>query len=134
MPFDAPGRGPRDDNARLDRFKERADTADTVVWLPSPFSRDVLRALGTLIRIDFLMVRDRLDIAARHLSIADRELARALLQNQQSQLYQRVRAAVEAAFGLRTTRMGLWVKGWGRVIKLFRLIPFFSHACQRARI
>jgi len=98
MPFDSQGHGPADDGARLDRFNE---DADTVVWLPSQFSERALRELGTLVRIDFLLVRNRLEDAARHLSPSDREQARALLQNQQSQLYQRLRASIEAAYGIR---------------------------------
>ena len=93
-----------------------------------------MRALGTLICIDFLMVHDRLDTAARHLSIADRELARALLQNQQSQLYQRVRAAVEAAFGLRHDQDGSLGQKLEPGDQLVSLIPFFSRVCQQARI
>jgi hypothetical protein len=77
-----------DDRARLSRFGEEADT---VVWLPPP-----------AIQIDFQLIRNRLEEHARHLSPADREQARSLLQNQQSQLYRRLRACLEAAYGIRT--------------------------------
>ena len=62
-----------------------------------------MKDLGTLVRIDFLMAGagDRLTEAARHLSASDREQARAILRSQQSALHQRIRACLEAAYGIR---------------------------------
>jgi hypothetical protein len=118
MPFDAHGHGPADDRARLDRFNEEADT---VVWLPSQFSQRALRELGTLVRIDFLLVRNRLEDAARYLSPSDREQARALLQNQQSQLYQRIRTCIESAYGIRHDQdnaLGLKLEAGDQLVSL----------------
>src|SRR5205085_10672528 len=96
---DVQGHGPNDDRARLQRLGEEAET---VVWLPSQLSERAPRELGTLIRIDFLLIRNRLEEHARHLSPSDREQARALLQHQRSQLYPRLRACLEAAYGIRS--------------------------------
>jgi hypothetical protein len=126
MPFDVQGHGPNDDRARLHRFGEEADT---VVWLPSQLSERALRELGTLIRIDFLLIRNRLEENARHLSPADREQARSLLQNQQSQLYQRLRACLEAAYGIRNDQdnaLGLKLEPSDHLVSLdgtFRPLP-----------
>ncbi len=126
MPFDVQGHGPNDDRARLQRFGEEAET---VIWLPSQLSERALRELGTLIRIDFLLIRNRLEEHARHLSPSDREQARALLQNQRSQLYQRLRACLEAAYGIRTDQdnaLGLTLEPSDHLVSLegtFRPLP-----------
>jgi hypothetical protein len=126
MPFDVQGHGPNDDRARLHRFGEEADT---VVWLSFQLSERALRELGTLIRIDFLLIRNRLEENAPHLSPSDREPARTLLQNQQSQLYQRLRACLEAAFGICTDQdnaLGLKLEPSEHLVSLdgtFRPLP-----------
>ena len=98
LPFD-PRHTPADARARLDGFGERAET---VVWLPSHLSDKAQRELGTLVKIDYLLkgTGERFDDAARHLSAADREQARALLKNQLSQLQQRLRNCLEVAYGI----------------------------------
>ena len=67
-----------------------------------------MKDLGTLVRIDFLLAGagDRLTEAARHLSASDREQARAVLRSQQSALHQRIRACLEAAYGIRPDNDG----------------------------
>jgi hypothetical protein len=65
-------------------------------------SERALRDLGTLVTIDHLLVGERFDDAARHLSMVDREQARSLLRNRQSQLEQRLRACLDVAYGIGT--------------------------------
>jgi hypothetical protein len=98
LPFDANGRTAADHRARLARFSEEADT---LAWLPASLGDRALRDLGTLLRIDYLLVGQRLDENSPNLSASDREQARALLRNQQSQLQQRIRTVLEAAYGIR---------------------------------
>jgi hypothetical protein len=98
IPFDTAGRTLADHRARLQRFQEEADT---VVWLPAPLGDRALRDLGTLLRIDYLLIGQRLEENSPNLSASDREQARALLRNQQSQLLQRMRTVLEAAYGIR---------------------------------
>ena len=103
LPFDASGRTLADHRARLQRFGEEADT---IAWLPAPFGDRALRDLGILLRIDYLLVGQRLEENSPNLSAVDRQQARALLQNQQSQLQQRMRSVMEAAYGIRPDQDG----------------------------
>ena len=101
MPFDTRGRTPADHRSRLAAFNDD-EGAEGVAWLPSHFGDRALKDLGTLVRIDYLLAGpDRLDEAARHLSVTDREQARAILRSQQSALNQRLRVCLEAAYGIR---------------------------------
>ena len=102
MPFDPKGRPPADHLAHARDFNDDS-AAGGVVWQPSYLSDRAMKDLGTLVRIDFLLAGggDRLAEAARHLSAGDREQARAVLRSQQSALHQRVRACLEAAYGIR---------------------------------
>ncbi|MFZ1103289.1 MAG: hypothetical protein WAN86_10685 [Hyphomicrobiaceae bacterium] len=97
LPFDARGRNAVDGRARLASF---GSSAETIVWLPSMLSERALSDLKTLVVMDHLMIGERFDDAARHLSMVDREQARALLRNRQSQLEQRLRACLEVAYGI----------------------------------
>lgn len=99
FPFDPDGRTPRDDLARLETF-QRQGTARTLAWLPSFFSRSAQRDLGTLVKLDYVLSGDRLDQHATHLSAIDRQSARELLKNQQSQLRQRILGYLRGAYGV----------------------------------
>ena len=106
MPFDTRGRTPADHRARLASFNDD-EGAGGVAWLPSHFSDRALKDLGILVRIDYLLAGpDQLDEAARHLAVADREQARAILRSQQSALNQRLRVCLEAAYGIRPDQDG----------------------------
>ena len=100
MPFDPRGRPPVDHLAHAAEFSEDG-AAGGVVWQPSYLSDRAMRDLGTLVRIDELMKDGRLAEAARMLSVSDREQARAVLRSQQSALHQRLRACLDAAYGIR---------------------------------
>jgi hypothetical protein len=102
MPFDPKGRPPADHLAHARDFADDS-AAGGVVWQPSYLGDRALKELGTLVRIEFLLAGggDRLAEAARMLSASDREQARAVLRSQQSALHQRVRACLEAAYGIR---------------------------------
>jgi hypothetical protein len=105
MPLDPKGRPPRDHIVHAGDFRHTSDDGASggVVWQPSYLSGRALKDLGTLVRIDYLLAGsgDRLLEAARHLSASDREQARAVLRSQQSALHERLRACVEAAYGIR---------------------------------
>lgn len=103
LPFDANGRTMGDHRARLARF---GDEADTIAWLPAPLGERALRDLGTLLRIDYLLVGSRLEENSPNLSAVDRQQARSLLQNQQSQLLGRMRMVLEASYGIRQDHDG----------------------------
>ncbi len=103
LPFDANGRTMADHKARLARFGEEADT---IAWVAAPLGDRALRDLGTLLRIDYLLVGSRLEENSPNLSAIDRQQARSLLQNQQSQLQGRMRMVLEAAYGIRQDQDG----------------------------
>jgi hypothetical protein len=107
MPFDPKGRAPADHLAHARNFSDE-NASGGVVWQPSHLSDRAMKDLGTLVRIDFLLAGagDRLIEAARRLSASDREQARAILRSQQSALHQRIRACLEAAYGIRPDNDG----------------------------
>ena len=100
FPFDPENRTTADDLARLESFRESSDGARTLVWLPSFFSLEAQRDLGTLVILDDLLAGERFEQCASHLSMVDRAQARSLLDNQRSQLQQRVLACMEGAYGV----------------------------------
>lgn len=104
-PFDdSDGRSPADDRAKLDAFLEdNPEGSRTLVVLPSFLSQRAIRDLGTLVTLDALLRGDNLANHSRFLSPANRETAAALLQNQQSQLRQRMLIYLENAYGISTT-------------------------------
>ena len=101
FPFDSGNFSAADDLAKLNAFRERGETAQVLAWLPSFLSQKARDELGRLIIIEELLKGDqRFNDAARHLSITDREQARSLLQNQKSQLEQRLRSCLHVAYGI----------------------------------
>ncbi|MFD6193700.1 PglY protein [Streptomyces sp. NPDC060275] len=60
-PFDDHGRSPMDDVQRVERMKRAGKTAPTIVWLPHFLSEQKARSLGRLLKINYLLERDRLD-------------------------------------------------------------------------
>lgn len=99
-PFDSANFSPADHLVTLKSFRERKQGSAVLVWLPSFFSQKAQDELGRLIIIEELLKGDRFNEAARHLSPTDREQARSLLQNQRSQLQQRLRACLHVAYGI----------------------------------
>ena len=125
MPFDPRGRPPVDHLAHAAEFSEDG-AAGGVVWQPSYLSDRAMRELGTLVRIDELMKDGRLAEAARMLSASDREQARAVLQSQQSALHQRLRACLDAAYGIRPDAdgcIGTPAPSEGRLVSLDSFRP-----------
>jgi hypothetical protein len=107
LPFDSDGYSAKDDLARVNEF--RADEADiaTLCWVPAFFTHEALRDLGTYVVLDHLLNGERFNEAASHLSQVDRAAARALLDNQRSQLKQRMISCLEAAYGVSGHAAGL---------------------------
>jgi hypothetical protein len=102
FPFDSEGHSPNEDVDRLERFREKNERQQTIVWLPSIFSPRTQTELGKLVIIDRLLLGNNLDQYAKHLSLQDRETARLLLKNQQSALSSRLLQIVEAAYAIRS--------------------------------
>ncbi|MBX7222602.1 MAG: phage resistance protein [Blastocatellia bacterium] len=101
-PFDD-GHTPREDAERLERFREvPGKTAKTIVWLPLFLSQQSRHELARLVKLDFLLQGERLSSYVKHLSVADRAAAKTILENQQSQLKQRMVTTLEGVYGIST--------------------------------
>ena len=99
-PFDVDGKTPNDDLARLQDFSATGAQCRTLVWLPAFLSRDSLKDLGTLVILDHILTGERFAGVSAHLSPVDRAQARSLLENQQSQLRQKLKITLEGAYGI----------------------------------
>jgi hypothetical protein len=99
-PFDVAGHTPRSDLARIQQFLDTNEGCRTLVWLPSFLSRDSLKDLGTLVILDHILTGERFGGVSAHLAPVERAQAQSLLQNQQSQLRQKLRNILEGAYGI----------------------------------
>ena len=106
FPFDAGGHTPSDDLARLEGFRSRSEPSFTMCWVPAFFTRDTLRDLGTLVILDHVLPPERFRGYAAHLSQVEQASARSLLDNQRSQLQQRIIACLEGAYAVATPPPG----------------------------
>ena len=96
-PFDKSGHSPADDKAKIETFE---DSARTLCWLPYFFSKSAQKDLGTLVKLEYILKNDeRFSSFSKHLSPTDRAQARTLLDNQRSQLKQRVKDYLMGAYG-----------------------------------
>ena len=101
FPFDEAGYGPQDDIAKLDDYTAtHPEGTRTVAWLPSFFSQSAKNELGMLVILEHILIGERFDGYASILPFEDRHVAKALLENQRSQLRQRVKQHLEAAYGI----------------------------------
>ena len=123
FPFDSEGFTPADDLARLEALRQVVEGNRTLCWLPSFFSRKGQGEVGRLVLIDFLLTGERFEHNASHLPPTDRQSARALLRNQQTQLRERLRQALEVAYGLRDGTDPLIDRGLGLDQHLQSLAP-----------
>jgi hypothetical protein len=101
-PFDADGHTAADDLAKIAEFRQRGEPSRTLCWVPAFLTREALRDLGTLVILDHILAGERFGSFASHLSQVDQAAARALLDNQRSQLRQRLRAYLDGAYGIAT--------------------------------
>jgi len=100
-PFDEdPARTPADDRARLQTFRERAESVRTIAWIPSFLNERALDDLGRLVILNHVLSGPRLDEYGAHLQPIERSEARATLKSQRDQLELRVRAALKQAYGI----------------------------------
>lgn len=101
FPFDPEGRPPADDLARVEAYTDENDDTLTLCWMPSHLSAALLRDLGDLVVHDHLLIGDNFDRRAQHLAPNNRLTARALIESRCASLRQRLRLALEEAYGVR---------------------------------
>jgi len=99
-PFDEAAYTPRDDRAKVQAFRERGESVQTLVWLPSFLNEKAMGDLGRLVVINHVLAPNRFDEYAGYLPQAERIEARAILQNQREQLKRRVHQTLQQAYGI----------------------------------
>ena len=101
FPFDEPGHTPQDDVARIQKFREdHSDGTRTLAWVPAFLRPSAQSDLGLLVILEHILTGERFDGYASILPFQDRPVAKALLENQRSQLRQRVLHHLEVAYGI----------------------------------
>ncbi len=106
-PFDDPGRSPQEDEQRVARFLESAADSATVVWLPTFLADSVQRDLGDLVILDRILEGDNWKSHLANLRPDDQLRAREGLQSRATQKKERLRRALDAAYGLTKAETGM---------------------------
>ncbi|WP_329787392.1 PglY protein [Lentzea sp. DG1S-22] len=99
-PFDVPNKYPTDDAGRVINLRRGGLEAATVVWIPHFLSTQKSGQLGRLLKIQYLLERDRLDDYASHLSADDRIRVRHQLQAQRDNLTSQLAVALQQLYGI----------------------------------
>jgi hypothetical protein len=99
-PFDEPQHAPADDLNRVSALRQGGLEANTIVWLPHFLSAQKASQLGRLLKIRYLLERDRLDSYASTLSTDDRIRVRHQLQAQRDTLTTQVTATLRQVYGI----------------------------------
>ena len=126
FPFDEDGHSPQDDQARLEKFSQEGEPTRTVCWMPTFLSLQLQGDLGRLVTLEHLLAGERLNDHTSHLSVVDRPVARSLLENQQSQLRQRLKNVLEGAYAVATADAGTLDTSHGLEQHLVSLDPSFE--------
>lgn len=105
-PFDDPGRSPQEDEARLQRFLDNTPDTPTIVWLPSFLADSVQRDLGDLVIHDRILGGDNWKQHLSNLRPDDQTRAREGLTSKATQKRERLRRALDAAYGLQRAETG----------------------------
>ncbi len=119
-PFDDRDHSPRDDAYRVHEIAAKV-AAPTAVWLPHFFSEAKGRQLGKLIKIKYLLTRERLVEYTPQLTDDARAQMRQQLQVQQSTLASQVEASLMQLYGLASpdaTTVGTEVSSEGHILTL----------------
>jgi hypothetical protein len=97
-PFDE-GHGPKDDISKIETYRaKQKPPSRTLLWIPSFLSRQAQKDLGTLVVLDHILTGERFTSYVTHLAPVDRQAAKTLLENQRSQLRQRLIQYLEGAY------------------------------------
>ncbi|MEV0082901.1 PglY protein [Saccharopolyspora sp. NPDC050642] len=99
-PFDEHDKSPVDDAARVNRLRRDDYSAPTLVWLPHFFSTQKSAQLGRLLKIEYLLERDRLSDYAGTMSEDNRLKIRHQLQANADNLRSQLVATLRQLYGI----------------------------------
>ncbi|MFD7444019.1 PglY protein [Streptomyces sp. NPDC059909] len=99
-PFDESDGHPSDDTARIQRLRQDGFEAATVVWLPFFFSPQRSAQLGRLLKIQYLLERDRLANYAAHLPSDDQIRVKHQLEAQRDTLTSQLTDVLRQLYGI----------------------------------
>lgn len=100
-PFDEGSHGPADDLAHIENYRQnnRTETDNTLIWLPTFFSKDMTKTLGDYVMLEAILASDQ-DHYLGHLRPEDQVQARGDLRSLRDQKRQQIKQALKAAYGL----------------------------------
>ncbi|MFJ1709529.1 PglY protein [Kitasatospora sp. NPDC088346] len=99
-PFDEGDGYPNDDYQRIQRLRQEGFEAPTIVWLPFFFSPQRSAQLGRLLKIQYLLKRDRLASYATHLSSDDQIRVKHQLEAQRDTLTSQLTDVLRQLYGI----------------------------------
>ncbi|MFI0467724.1 PglY protein [Saccharopolyspora sp. 5N102] len=99
-PFDEHDKSPVDDAARVNRLRRDDYSAPTLLWLPHFFSTQKSAQLGRLLKIEYLLERDRLSDYAGTMSEDNRLKIRHQLQANADNLRSQLVATLRQLYGI----------------------------------
>ncbi|GAA4479485.1 hypothetical protein GCM10023094_24680 [Rhodococcus olei] len=99
LPFDDPGHTIAEDHDRIEELLRTGQDRFTIAWLPNFFPDKVVRQLGRLVVLNYVLTGDRWATYANELSEGDRIAARTILEQQQSQVRGQLGNAIQVAYG-----------------------------------
>ncbi|MFJ7592204.1 PglY protein [Streptomyces sp. NPDC097617] len=105
-PFDDGDHSPMDDVQRVDRMKRAGKTAPTVVWLADFLSEQKSRNLGRLLKINYLLERDRLDEHTATRPAEERVQIRNQLKASRDSLTAQLVDALQQVYGIARAEAG----------------------------
>jgi hypothetical protein len=125
-PFDTAGHYPSDDVQRVNQLRRGGMEAATVVWIPHFLSEQKMAQLGRLLKISYLLERDRLDDYASDLSADNRIKVRHQLMAQRDNLTSQLVAALQQAYGIARRDPGVVVAELEGDTNVLSLLPGFT--------
>ncbi|AXB42695.1 PglY protein [Amycolatopsis albispora] len=121
-PFDQHGHPPSDDVARVNRLRREGFAAATITWIPHFLSAQKSNQLGRLLKIHYLLERNRLDDYAGEMSADNRVKIRHQLQAQADTLESQLTASLMQVYGIaraEESTLGAQVGEEGHVLSLW---------------
>lgn len=108
-PFDDAGHSVAEDMTRIEELKNAQQHSRTLVWLPHFFSDETMRDLRRYVILQWLLDAsvERFASYSDHLREGDRQMARAILEGQRTNLRESLTNAVRQAYGIDSPRAGV---------------------------